>query len=154
MVIGIFGESCAGKSTLAEAIRRAVGGEVVSGRDYLRLARSPLEAERRFRERLENAVKGEDVLYVISEKEQLALLPEGAVRILVTADLETVKARFRQRMRGSLPAPVEKMLERNHGSFDAEPCDFRYDGASGDAPAELARLLERLAQMKNETNEG
>ena len=154
MVIGIFGENCAGKTTLAAAIRDAVGGEVVSGKDYLRLARSPQEAERRFRERLKDAVRGENILYVISEKALLSFLPEGAVRILVDADLETVKARFRQRMRGSLPAPVERMLERNHGLFDAEPRDFRYDGASADAPAELSRLLERLVQMKNEINEG
>ena len=43
---------------------------------------------------------------------------EGAVRILVSADLETIKARFRARMRGVLPVPVERMLESKHGIFD------------------------------------
>ena len=37
MVIGIIGENCSGKSTLAEEVRKAVGGEIVTGRDYLRM---------------------------------------------------------------------------------------------------------------------
>ncbi len=42
------------------------------------------------------------------------LLPDGAIRILVKADLETIKERFRARMHGDLPAPVALMLERRH----------------------------------------
>ena len=45
MVIGIIGESCAGKSTLAGELQKAFGGEVVTGKDYLRLAKSEAEAE-------------------------------------------------------------------------------------------------------------
>ena len=55
---------------------------------------------------------------MISEPNQLDLLPDGAVRILVSADLDTIKARFRARMCGFLPAPVERMLESKHGLFD------------------------------------
>ncbi|MBO7403555.1 MAG: hypothetical protein J6V24_01225, partial [Clostridia bacterium] len=106
MVIGIIGENCSGKSTLAEAIRKETGAEVVTGRDYLRMAKNEHEAAALFRAKLESAVSGEGVVYVISEKEQLALLPEGAVRILVRADIDTIRERFRARMRGNLPAPV------------------------------------------------
>ena len=82
MVIGIIGENCSGKSALAEAIRKETGAEVVTGKDYLRMAKNEHEAATLFRAKLESAVSGEDVVYVISEKEQLAILPEGAVRIL------------------------------------------------------------------------
>lgn len=142
MLIGIMGENCSGKSALAEALRDALGAELVTGRDYLRLAKSESMALALFRKRLSAAVTGEDLIYVIAERELLKLLPEGAVRILVSADLDTVKARFRARMRGNLPEPVERMLERNHGCFDAEPCDYRYDGVGGD-PAQLAELLKQ-----------
>lgn len=44
-------------------------------------------------------LRGEEtILYVISEKDQLALLPEGCVRVLVTAGLATIKERFAARI--------------------------------------------------------
>jgi adenylate kinase family enzyme len=143
MLIGIIGENCSGKSTLAEQIRAELGGEIVAGRDYLRMARSESQALLLFRKKLESAVSGDNLIYLIAEREQIGFLPEGAVRILVTADLDTIKARFRARMRGNLPAPVEKMLEAKHGMFDAEPCDYRFDGASGDPQALCAALKAR-----------
>ena len=144
MVIGIFGENCSGKSTLAEAMRNALGGTVYSGKDYLRMAKSSSEAEACFRALLNEAVRGENILYVISELDQLRFLPEGAVRIQVRADLETIKDRFRARMRGNLPAAVERMLERNHGAFDGEPCDYRFDSASDRAADLIESLKKRL----------
>lgn len=121
MVIGIFGESCTGKSTLAEKIAASFPCEIYTGKDYLRLAKNENIAKVMFQKKLSNAVNGENIIYVISEKEHLPLLPEGALRILVTADLETIKSRFAQRTRGNLPAPVTAMLEKKHGCFDAEP---------------------------------
>ena len=140
MVIGIIGENCSGKSTLAERIQKALGGEIVTGKDYLRLAKSESEARMVFQKKLKDAVSGSNVIYVISEPEHLSLLPEGAVRILVHADLDTIKARFRNRMRGNLPTPVAQMLEKKHGVFDGGDYDYRYDGVSGD-PAALCETL-------------
>lgn len=140
MLIAIIGENCAGKSTLAEHIKTALGAQTVSGRDYLRMAKSEGEAAALFRERLRRAVDGAHLVYVISEREQLALLPRGAVRILVSADLDTIKARFRARMRGNLPKSVEAMLEKKHGMFDDGDYDYRYDGVNGD-PAALCAAL-------------
>ncbi|MBQ6595033.1 MAG: hypothetical protein IJH78_05160 [Clostridia bacterium] len=145
MVIGIIGENCSGKSTLAVRIQEAIGAEIITGKDYLRTARSASEAGRLFRERLKAAVDGSNIIYVISEPDQLGLLPEGSVRILVRADLDTIKKRFRERMRGTLPAPVEKMLERKHGMFDGVPCDLRFDGAEGDPAALCGHLVRRRA---------
>ena len=78
MVYGIIGENCSGKSTLAEEVKKAIGVEIITGKDYLRMARSESEAEMLFREKLEDAVSGENIIYVISEPEQLAFLPKDA----------------------------------------------------------------------------
>jgi ABC-type dipeptide/oligopeptide/nickel transport system ATPase component len=142
MLIGIIGENCSGKSTLADALKTALPAEVVTGKDYLRMAKSPVDAERIFREKLRTAVTGENLIYVISEPEQVRLLPEGARRILVKADLDTIKARFAARMRGNLPAPVAAMLEKKHGMFDSGAYEFIYDGVNGD-PKALAEQLTR-----------
>ena len=144
MVIGIIGENCSGKSTLANRIKYDIGAEVISGKDYLRLARSESEATALFREKLRNAVSGENLIYVIAEPEQVKLLPEGSVRILVSADLDTIKERFQARMHGNLPAPVAQMLERKHGMFDDGIYDFRFDGVSGDADSLCAALKNRI----------
>ena len=40
MLVAIFGESCTGKSTLAGMLKERLGGEIWTGKDYLRLARS------------------------------------------------------------------------------------------------------------------
>lgn len=143
MVIGIIGENCSGKSTLAENIKNAIGAEIVTGKDYLRMAKSESEAEALFRDKLANAVHGENIIYVISEKEHMNHLPEHAVRILVKSDLETIKERFRARMHGNLPTPVSQMLERNHGKFDEGIYDYEYDGVNGDAAAICDALKDK-----------
>ena len=143
MVIGIIGENCAGKSTLADAIRDKLSAEVITGKDYLRLAKSEAEATALFKQKLAQTPQDETVVYVISEPEQLSLLPETAVRILVKADLDTIQERFRARMRGNLPPPVAQMLARKHGTFDAVPHEIDYDGVAGDPDAVAAALAQK-----------
>ena len=143
MVIGIIGENCSGKSTLADEIKKAFHAEVITGKDYLRMAKSESEAVALFRERLRKSVSGENIIYVISEPEHLKLLPDGAVRILVYADLDTIKERFKLRMHGNLPAPVAQMLEKKHGMFDGGVYDYRIDGANGDVKSLCAELRDR-----------
>ena len=144
MVIGIIGENCSGKSTLAEKIGKAIGAEIITGKDYLRMAKSETMAAALFRKKLTEAVNGDNVLYVIYEQELTDLLPEEAVRILVSADIETIKERFRERMHGNLPDPVAKMLERKHGSFDGGTYDYRFDGVNGNAEALCESIKERM----------
>ena len=143
MVIGIIGENCSGKSTLANEIKKEFDAEVVTGKDFLRMARSESEAVALFKEKLQNAVSGENIIYVISEPEHVKLLPDGAVRILVYADIDTIKERFRERMHGNLPAPVAQMLEKKHGMFDSGIYDYRIDGVNGDAASLCAELRTR-----------
>lgn len=140
MVIGIFGESCTGKSTLAEKIAAAMPCEIITGKDYLRLAKNESIAKKIFEKKLQQAVNGDNIIYVIAEQEHLSLLPEGALRILVTADLELIKSRFAQRMRGNLPAPVAAMLEKKHGCFDLQPHDYHFISGETDVD-ELVRVI-------------
>ena len=145
MVIGLIGENCTGKSTLADAIRNATGAEIITGKDYLRMAKAESEAEKLFREKLSKAMGGENVIYVISEPEQIKLLPDGAIRILVYADLDTIKERFKKRLHGNLPAPVAQMLERKHGMFDGGDYQYRFDGVNG-CPGSLCEELKGLCR--------
>ena len=70
-----FWKSCTGKSTLAQVLAARVPCEVISGKDYLRLAKNENVAAALFRKKLQSALTGENIIYVISEKEHLALLP-------------------------------------------------------------------------------
>ena len=144
MVIGIFGESCTGKSTLAEKISASIPCEIITGKDYLRLAKNENIAKMLFEKKLQSAVNGENIIYVISEKEQLLLLPEGTVRVLVTAGLDLIKSRFAMRMRGNLPAPVAAMLEKKHGCFDAVPHDVHVVSDETDMDAVIAEICKKL----------
>lgn len=140
MVIGIIGENCTGKSTLANELNKSLNAEIITGKDYLRMAKSESEATALFKEKLKQAMLSGNIIYVISEKEHIELLPEGAIKILVVAELESIKARFKVRMHGNLPAPVEQMLERKHGMFDDGAYDFRFD-SSNDAIEEICQKI-------------
>lgn len=144
MVIGIIGENCSGKSTLARQIKEALGAEIITGKGYLRMAKTESEAVLLFKDKLAQAMSGDNVIYVISEPEYTRLLPEGAIKILVSADLDTIKERFKARMRGDLPAQVSRMLEKKHGMFDSGCYDYHYDGASGNPAALCDALKEQL----------
>ncbi len=145
MIIAIFGESCVGKSTIADALKERLSAQAYSGKDYLRFDKNEARAIETFKTYLaENAAGDRTIIYVISEKAQLALLPADCVRVLVTAELDAIKARFAKRMGGNLPAPVKAMLEKKHGTFDQEPHDVHI--VSGDRPIEdvCAEIVARL----------
>ena len=127
MLIAIIGENCVGKSTLANKINEKFNGKIYSGKDYLRLEKSPIVAKEKFIALLKSAVDGENVIYIITEKEHLDFLPEKTFKIVVTADIQTIKKRFKERLHGILPPPVEKMLENNHGIFDNLACDVKIE---------------------------
>lgn len=126
MLIAIIGESCTGKSTLANKLKTYFSATVYTGKDYLRLAKSEAEAVKVFKNLLMSATTGENIIYVISEKAHLNLLPENCFKILATAELQTIKQRFAARLGGKLPPPVESMLEKNYGKFNDTPNKFHY----------------------------
>lgn len=144
MVIGIIGENCSGKSTLANELKKVIGADIITGKDYLRMAKSESEARALFQEKLKQALTGGNMIYVISEPEQTAFLPEGSITILVYADIETIKERFKTRMHGNLPAPVANMLEKKHGIFENGSYDYRFNGVTGDAAALCETIKARF----------
>lgn len=143
MLIAIIGESCTGKSTLADKLKDELSATIYTGKDYLRLAKNEAEAKNIFKNKLSKAINSENIIYVIAEKEHLELLPEETFKILVTADLPLIKERFKLRMRGNLPKPVEMMLEKNHGMFNNINYDYHYD--NGD---EIENLLMIIKEYK------
>ncbi len=147
MVIGIIGESCTGKSTLADKLKSLLGAEIYTGKDYLRLAKNEAIAKKLFQKKLEDAISGPHIIYVISEKEHLPLLPDRAFRVLITADLNVIKERFAQRMRGNFPAPVATMLARKHGCFDDEKCDIHVVSDQHDLDAVCAAIQSRVNSL-------
>ena len=145
MVICLFGENCTGKSSIANALAARLGTELVTGKDYLRLAKSEAEAKRAFTALLTERVASDHALiYIASELEQLALLPSGVFRVLVSAELPAIKKRFAARMGGSLPAPVAAMLERKHGIFDELPCDLHIHTEGISAASAAEQILSQL----------
>ncbi len=46
VVIAIFGESCTGKSTIAERLKNNINATVYTGGDYLRLAKNETDAKK------------------------------------------------------------------------------------------------------------
>lgn len=141
MVITFFGESCTGKSTVADHVKAELAADLFSGKDYLRLAKNPAEAQALFTKHLlDHQDTADVVVYVVSEKEHLAFLPPKAIRVLFTADIQTIKERFAKRMNGNLPAPVAAMLERKHGAFDSEQRHLSFDTSRPDAEG-IARAI-------------
>ena len=128
MLIAIIGENCVGKSTLANKISEKISARIYSGKDYLRLEKNPSMALEHFKTMLKASVTGDNIIYLITEKEHIQLLPEGAFRIVLTAELEVIKERFKARMRGNLPMPLEKMLDAKHGMYDNLDCNIKLDG--------------------------
>ena len=128
MLIAIIGENCVGKSTLANKINEKFHAKIFSGKDYLRLEKNPSVAIETFKAILQASICGDNIIYIITEKEHLQFLPTGAFRIVLTAELDTIKSRFKERMRGNLPMPVEKMLEVKHGMYDSLDCNLKLDG--------------------------
>ena len=144
MLIAIFGESCTGKSTVAEKLGKPLNAEVYTGKDYLRLAKNEAIAKKMISNLLKSSVSGANLIYVIAEKEHLSLLPEGTVRVLMTADLELILERFTNRMHGSLPLPVKTMLEKKHGIFDREQHDYHIHNGE-----DLDTVCTAIASIKN-----
>ncbi len=126
MLYMFMGQSCTGKSTVADQMKVQNGAEVYSGKDYIRMAKNENEAWRIFYNMLENALIDKNpeniLIYVITEKEHLNKLSslDGVKKIKFTASLDVIKERFKLRMRGNLPLPVEKKLEMQFKEWEKE----------------------------------
>ena len=128
MVIGIIGESCTGKSAVADELAKRLDAKVFTGKEYMKLAKSEAEAIKAFVHLLHASEEGgENYIYVITETEHIAFLPPKAFRILMTAELDVIKERFAQRLNGTLPPPVAAKLESKHGMFNGIEHDLKIE---------------------------
>jgi len=151
MVLALIGESCTGKSEIADLLKIEIGASVYTGKDYLRLAGNESEAKKIFADLLiESQDSKNNLIYVISEKEQLGLLPEKAYRVVLKADLETIKQRFSKRKGGNMPPPVAGMLEKKHGMFDATEADLVLDTTSTKAEENHRKIVLETTKNKGE----
>jgi len=145
MVIGIFGISCTGKSAIASEISNRINATIYTGKDYLRLAKNEADAKKCFIELLTESIDSEkNVIYVISEMEHLSLLPDNALRIFTTADIDVVKERFSRRTNGVLPPPVAAMLESKYDMFANERYDVKIDTSTESAVENCNKVLKHL----------
>lgn len=147
MLFIFMGSSCTGKSTVAEELSKLTPSEVFTGKDYLRLAKNDKEAWRIFDENMTKAsvdkdVSNKSIIYVISEKDVLSKINSlnSAITVKFTAHLDVVKERFAKRMRGNLPIPVEKMIEKQVKAFnDVE--SVLYVDTTDNNPTEIANTI-------------
>ena len=96
MLIAIIGENCVGKTTLANKLNEKLGATIYAGKDYLRLEKNPSAAAETFKVTLKASLTGSNIIYLITEKEHLQFLTEGAFRIVLSAELMKLKKDSRQ----------------------------------------------------------
>lgn len=133
MVIAVIGESCTGKTSIANELATMMPIEIFAGKDYLRMAKNPNAAAELFQKYLAQKQNESDVIvFLITEKDDLKFLPDNAILVHCTAPIAVIKERFAQRMHGNMPPQVTMMLERKHGMFDDVPTAFTYDTTQTD----------------------
>ena len=145
MLYVFMGPSCTGKSTAAEIVRKRIGAEIYSGKDYLRLAKAEGDAWRIFHEKMEESSKkesGESLIFVCTEKELFDRISvkENIFTVRFTAIPEEIKRRFGERMRGSLPKPLEMMLEKQMNLWEEIESSLLVDSSS-ESPEEAAKRV-------------
>lgn len=145
MLYVLCGPSCAGKSTVAAALKERLGARVYTGKDYLRLARSEAEARAcLLRELRERAGADSHAAVVLTETDLVAELRAiaGARFVRCTAPKEILIERFIARSGGKANPAFAAMIDRQAQKWDAIPCDSVVDtGGSADVEASIAMIL-------------
>lgn len=114
MLYILMGQSCTGKSTVANEMKLRIQADVFSGKDYLRMARNENKAWSLFYEKLIDAIDSDtNLIYLVAEVSDLDRLSQipDSYKYKFNLDLDTIKSRFSSRINGKLPIPVEKMLD-------------------------------------------
>ncbi|SFN71436.1 hypothetical protein [Proteiniclasticum ruminis] len=145
MLFVFMGPSCSGKSTAAEIVGKRTGAKIYSGKDYLRLAKAEGDAWRIFHEKLEEASKPdgeESLIFVCTEKELFDRIrvTENIFTVRFTATPEDIKRRFAERMRGTLPKPLEVMLEKQMHLWEGIEAKLLVDSSS-ESPEDAAERI-------------
>jgi len=81
MVIGIFGASCTGKSSIANEIAKKTTAQVYTGKDYLRGARSEAEAKKQFIDMLSSNESGNDYISIIRWYDPMVIIADAIINV-------------------------------------------------------------------------
>jgi hypothetical protein len=92
----------------------------------------------------------QSIIYVVSEKNILLKLQSinDGITIKFTADSDVVKSRFAARMKGNLPNPLEKMLERQLTDWKDIDTDLCID-TTNEETKEVAKKIYNFAKKYN-----
>ena len=143
MVIALIGGRCCGKSALAKAICEKVHAELFTGRSYMDLDPNETRARMIFRGLLmEEQFTDSYVIYIVTEKELMELLPPRCLKVLCKANLKTVMARFSDQMQAPLTPAMAAMLKKQYNSFDECPHDLSVDPTWYDPDLLAVAVLE------------
>ncbi|WP_066505067.1 hypothetical protein [Abyssisolibacter fermentans] len=153
MLLIFMGESCTGKSTIASKLKELKKLEIFSGKDYLRFAKNEASAWEVFSEKLMKASLETDVtksiIYVVTEKDELSKLDGiNSINVKFTADIDVIKSRFSKRMKGNLPKPVEKMIERKSLEWKDVKGDLYIDTSNENNIEENVNKILNLLEEK------
>ena len=150
MLYIFMGQSCTGKSTIANKVKELTGAEIFTGKDYLRMAKNEKEAWGLFHEMMSNAASNEGetneaIIYVITEKAQLDRIIDikDSFKVKFNTPLDTIKLRFAKRMNGNLPQPVEKMLEKQYEEWKFIDGDVNVDSSEENDIEKIVNLILR-----------
>lgn len=137
MVIVMMGSNCTGKTSMTKELMKYFDVEAYSGKDYLRLAKNENIAWKLFYKKLQESqdekASESIIIYELAEKKDLAQL-EGLdyKKVKMTAELDVIKKRFKERVGGQLPPPLAKMLEAKASQWDGVDVDYTFDTTDGE----------------------
>ncbi|MDD4297986.1 MAG: hypothetical protein PHC69_13690 [Ruminiclostridium sp.] len=156
MLYVFMGPSCSGKSSVARELKSLINIQIYTGKDYLRMAKNEQDAWKVFNEELKKAsnnkeLNSQSIVYITSEKKDVSKIEclDNAVTIKFTANSEVIKSRFAQRMKGTLPKPVEKMLEQQFSDWENVNAELLVDTGI-ETPKEAAKKIYDLTLNSNE----
>lgn len=148
MLFIFMGESCTGKSTIADIISDKINAEVCSGKEYLKLAKNEYDAWKIFYDKLVDASTDvyncdNNIIYVITETDMIAKLDNlNCVKVKFIADIDIIKTRFSKRMRGNLPKPIISMIERKSLEWKEIEGDIVLDTSKNDIEENINKIVE------------
>ncbi len=143
MVIAIFGESCTGKSTIAECLKGELGARVFPAGITCAL-RKPSRKQGRNSKKCWKTAKNRQSTSLAKSRTSGSCqkLPARSRHSGSCADQRAVcKANGRR----SSP-PVEKMLKSKHGMFNGEPRDLWIISGEGSAETACEKILAMLRE--------
>jgi hypothetical protein len=153
MLLIFTGPSCSGKSTVADLVSSRVGLRVFNGKDYLRLSKSPCDAEMAFVRLLTSTSQIKEwgagsIIWVTTETGKLFDVVKSLQPLIFvfTAEMETLANRFNQRNPGMPAAVIRTMLEKQSRNLAAVHPVLSFDTAAQPPDMIAQQIIEYCAK--------